>query len=69
MVSRMQSLNPEKKPDLLRKCECKKNVHAGITAGWHELLRTNYCGSPNYCAPTTAETLITARVILRYYFE
>ena len=25
-VSRMQSLNPEKKPDLLRKCESKKNI-------------------------------------------
>ena len=41
----------------------------GITAGLHELLRTNYFGSPNYCAPTTAETPITKRVILRYYFE
>ena len=44
-------------------------LHVGMTAGLHELLRANYCGSPNYCAPTTAETPITARVILRYYFE
>ena len=44
--------------------------HVGITAGSHEVLRTNYCGSLNYCAPTTAETpIITARVILRYYLE
>ena len=43
--------------------------NVGITAGLHELLCTNYCRSPNYCASTTAETPITARVILRYYFE
>ena len=33
----------------------------GITVGLHELLRTNYCGSSNYGAPTTTETPITAR--------
>ena len=66
----MQSLNPEKKADLLRKCESKKMFPVGITAGLHEILRTNYCGSSNYCAPNTAETpIITARVILRYDFK
>ena len=44
--------------------------HVGITAGSHEILRTNYCGSPNYCAPNTAETpIFTAHVTLRYYFD
>ena len=32
--------------------------HVGINAGLHELLRTNYC------APTTAETPISARDII-----
>ena len=44
-------------------------LHVGITAGLRKLLRTNYCGSLNYCAPTTAETPIATRVILRYHFE
>ena len=50
----MQPLNPEKKPNLHRKCESKNMFHVGNTVGEHELLRTSYCGSPNYCAPTTA---------------
>ena len=41
----MLYLNPVKKPDLLRKCESKKVFHVGITAGLHEILHTNYCGS------------------------
>ena len=39
----MQSLNPEKKPNLYEKCECKKMFHVGITAVFM-----------NYCAPMIA---------------
>ena len=65
-VSRIQSLNPEKKPDLLRKCESKKNVPCRYYCGfaWNtahqllrkpQLLRPKYCGNPNiYCVRNTA---------------
>ena len=44
-------------------------IHVGITADLHKLLRTNYYGKPYYWAPIIAESSITARVILWYYFE
>ena len=61
----MQSLNPKKKLDLFKQFESKKIIHLNITVDMHELLSTNYCGNPNYCALITAETPITAQVILR----
>ena len=34
----------------MKNTNVKKMFHVGITAGLHELLRTNYCLNPNYCA-------------------